>query len=130
MVTFRIITYYCDQLLRLKSWCHPERPSYLPGNEFREGEHIAFDAGVIECAQAPFDDRLQKTALHQPVAVDAAHLSGLKDALSVLLQFAENFQGSGEFFVRSGHSLLRLCTFIATFEHKLIMTHRYKSIAT
>jgi hypothetical protein len=53
----------------------------------------------------------------------------LKDVLSVLLQFAENFQGSGEFFIWSGHSFLCLCTFIVTFTYKFIMTCRCKSIA-
>jgi hypothetical protein len=43
--------------------------------------------------------------------------------LSVLLQFAENFEGSGEFFIWGGHGLLCLCTFIVTFGYKFIMTY-------
>jgi hypothetical protein len=53
----------------------------------------------------------------------------LKDVLPVLLQFTENFQGSCEFFIWSGHRLLCLCTLIATCNDKFILLFFRKSIA-
>ena len=61
--------------------------------------------------------------------MNATHLPGLKDVLPILLQLAENFQGSGEFFIWGGHSLLCLCTFIATCNDKFILLFFRKSIA-
>jgi len=88
--------------------------SILP--KYAISQVVGFIKGKNAIHLARVYGELQKTILHQPVTVNAAHLPGLKDVLSILLQLAENFHSSGEFFIWSGNNLLCLCTFIATCE--------------